>query len=141
MQEIFHVIHLLVALALIGFILIQHGKGADAGAAFGSGASGTVFGSQGSTSFLSRTTAILATAFFITSMILAYYSTQKIQPTSVVDEGVTSEIVQETPETEVPILPNETANDAPAVKVETTTEKVEKPVQEKTESKPQIPVD
>ncbi len=67
-------VHVLLALVLIGLILIQHGKGADAGAAFGSGASSTVFGAQGSASFLSRTTKWLAILFFITSGALAYLS-------------------------------------------------------------------
>lgn len=67
-------VHVLLALALIGLILLQHGKGADAGAAFGSGASSTVFGSQGSASFMSRATKWLAILFFITSGTLAYLS-------------------------------------------------------------------
>ncbi len=86
LHNIILVIHVLVAIGVIGLVLIQQGKGADAGAAFGSGASSTVFGSQGSASFLTRTTAILATIFFITSLSLAYLSTQKIKPTSVVDK-------------------------------------------------------
>ncbi len=86
LHNIILVIHVLVAIGVIGLVLIQQGKGADAGAAFGSGASSTVFGSQGSASFLTRTTAILATIFFITSLTLAYLSTQKIKPTSVVDK-------------------------------------------------------
>lgn len=66
------VIQVLVAITLVGLILIQHGKGADAGAAFGSGASGTVFGAQGAANFLSRATAGLATTFFVVSLALAY---------------------------------------------------------------------
>jgi len=66
------VIHVLASIGLIVLVLLQQGKGADAGAAFGSGASSTVFGSQGSGSFLTRTTAALATVFFITSLTLAY---------------------------------------------------------------------
>ena len=65
-------VHVVIAALMIGLILIQHGKGADAGAAFGSGASGTVFGAKGSGSFLSRSTAILAALFFSTSLALAY---------------------------------------------------------------------
>jgi preprotein translocase subunit SecG len=64
--------HVFIALLLIGVVLLQHGKGADAGAAFGSGASSTVFGSRGSANFLSRSTAVLATIFFLTSLALAY---------------------------------------------------------------------
>ena len=66
------VIQVLIAVSLVGLILIQHGKGADAGAAFGSGASGTVFGARGSANFLSRATAALATVFFAVSLSLAY---------------------------------------------------------------------
>lgn len=72
MYTILVIVQVLAAVALIGLILIQHGKGADAGAAFGSGASGTVFGSRGSANFLSRSTAWLATVFFIVSLALAY---------------------------------------------------------------------
>jgi preprotein translocase subunit SecG len=76
METIFIVLHLLLAVGLVALILLQHGKGADAGAAFGSGASATVFGARGASSFLSRTTAILAALFFLTSMTLAYFATQ-----------------------------------------------------------------
>jgi preprotein translocase subunit SecG len=71
MQNFLLVIHVLLSMSLIALILLQQGKGADAGAAFGSGASGTVFGSKGSASFLSRATAILATLFFTVSLALA----------------------------------------------------------------------
>lgn len=79
------VAHIVVAVALIALVLLQQGKGADAGAAFGSGASATMFGSQGSASFLSRTTAVLATAFFLTSLTLAYFANQATAPQSVVE--------------------------------------------------------
>lgn len=82
------VIHILLVCAMVGLIMLQHGKGADAGAAFGAGASGTVFGARGSSSFLSRTTAILATLFFITSLILAYLSGQQIGPKSVAEQNL-----------------------------------------------------
>ena len=72
MYTLLVITHVLVSVALIGLVLIQHGKGADAGAAFGSGASGTVFGSRGSANFLSRATAWLAGAFFVISLALAY---------------------------------------------------------------------
>jgi preprotein translocase subunit SecG len=77
MEFIVWVLHLLVAAALVGLVLLQHGKGADMGAAFGSGSSGSLFGASGSANFLSRTTAILATVFFITSLGLAYFSGTK----------------------------------------------------------------
>ncbi|ALG66841.1 preprotein translocase subunit SecG [Beggiatoa leptomitoformis] len=72
MHAVLIVLYVFVCLGLIGLVLIQHGKGADAGAAFGSGASSTVFGSQGSGSFLTRLTAGLATAFFVLSLVLVY---------------------------------------------------------------------
>ena len=69
--------HVLVALAIIGLVLLQHGKGADMGSGFGGGASGSLFGATGSANFLSRTTAILATIFFILSLALAYVATKR----------------------------------------------------------------
>ncbi len=66
-------VQLLSAVAMIGLILVQHGKGADMGAAFGSGGSGSLFGASGSANFLSRTTAILATVFFVATLALAYF--------------------------------------------------------------------
>jgi len=69
------IVHVLVALAIIGLVLLQHGKGADVGAAFGSGASGSLFGATGSANFLSRATAILAAVFFLTSLGLTYLAT------------------------------------------------------------------
>ena len=71
------VVHVLVALAIIGLVLLQHGKGADMGSGFGGGASGSLFGATGSANFLSRTTAVLATIFFILSLTLAYFATKK----------------------------------------------------------------
>ena len=86
------IIQILVALGIIGLVLIQHGKGADAGAAFGGGASGTVFGSKGSGSFLTRLTGVLAAAFFANSLMLAWLvahpdntSGQSIIPTAVTE--------------------------------------------------------
>jgi preprotein translocase subunit SecG len=70
-------VQLLTAVAMIGLILIQHGKGADMGAAFGSGASGSLFGATGGANFLSRTTAVLATVFFVCTLLLAYFSNAK----------------------------------------------------------------
>lgn len=67
-------VQMLAALAMIGLILIQHGKGADMGAAFGSGSAGSLFGASGSANFLSRTTAVLAAVFFACTLLLAYFS-------------------------------------------------------------------
>ncbi|MBT8768690.1 preprotein translocase subunit SecG [Metapseudomonas boanensis] len=77
LETVVIVVHLLVALGVVGLVLIQQGKGADAGASFGAGASGTVFGSQGSATFLSRVTGILAAVFFITSLGLAFFAKEK----------------------------------------------------------------
>lgn len=80
------VVQVIVAIGLIALVLLQHGKGADAGAAFGSGASGTVFGSRGSANFLSRATAYLAVVFFGISLALAYFvNTKSGAGASVVD--------------------------------------------------------
>ncbi len=73
------VVHVVIAVALVGLVLIQQGKGADAGAAFGGGASQTVFGSQGSGSFLTRATAFLAIVFFVTSFSLAVFAKQRAE--------------------------------------------------------------
>lgn len=78
-------LHVIIAITLIALVLLQQGKGADAGAAFGSGASSTMFGSRGSGSFLTRVTAGLATGFFLTSLTLAYFANQTSGPESVVD--------------------------------------------------------
>lgn len=84
-------IHILVALAIVGLVLMQHGKGADMGAAFGSGASGSLFGASGSANFLSRTTGILAAVFFVTSLTLAYVASSKPKTSgSVMQEAVQS---------------------------------------------------
>ena len=86
MLNILTVIYLVVAIALVGFILMQQGKGADAGASFGAGAAGTVFGSAGSANFLSRTTAVLATIFFAISLIIGNINTHQAKPTSQFDD-------------------------------------------------------
>ncbi|HET8808484.1 MAG TPA: preprotein translocase subunit SecG [Methylophaga sp.] len=108
MDAIILVIHIVVSLFLVGLILIQHGKGADAGAAFGGGggASGSLFGSQGSASFLSRGSAILATIFFITSLTLAYLAGDADRGSSITDSVVTEEpvISEETP-ADLPDIP------------------------------------
>ncbi len=91
-QTIVLVTHTIIALLIIVLVLLQRGKGADAGAAFGSGASGTVFGSQGSSNFFSRSTAILATAFFISSLSLAYLSGQQTDTPDSLIESVSIEV-------------------------------------------------
>jgi len=99
-------IDVLLAIGIIGLILIQHGKGADVGAAFGSGASGTVFGSQGSASFLTRLTAILATLFFLNSLWLAHLASNRPDAESVIDNveqtSTTKENMSNAVSTDVP---------------------------------------
>ena len=77
MYQVLTVFHVVVALAIIGLVLLQQGRGADAGAGFGGGASNTVFGARGTASFLSRTTAIMAALFFTTSILLAYLGSRQ----------------------------------------------------------------
>ncbi|MNF36877.1 Protein-export membrane protein SecG [compost metagenome] len=101
------VFHLLGAIGVVALVLLQQGKGADAGASFGSGASATVFGSQGSSTFLSRVTAILATAFFITSLGLAFFAKEKADALSQVGlpDPAVLEVQQAAPAVEdVPVL-------------------------------------
>ena len=90
-QTLAVVFHVLLAAAIVALVLLQRGRGADAGAGFGAGASGTVFGARGSTSFLSRTTAVLATLFFVSSLVLSYLFSQATAPTSVVDRVKTEQ--------------------------------------------------
>ncbi|WP_313300111.1 preprotein translocase subunit SecG [Diaphorobacter sp.] len=87
MVNIILVVQILSALGMIGLILVQHGKGADMGAAFGSGSSGSLFGASGSANFLSRSTAFLATVFFVTTLALAYFSNLRPASTGSVLEG------------------------------------------------------
>jgi len=117
-------IHVLCTIAIIGLVLIQHGKGADAGAAFGGGggASGSLFGSQGSANFLSRTTAIIATIFFLTSLSLTYLYSHTSKPKSVTESVMEAPV--ETPSLDeapglpaVPVdepIPAGSADDVPA---------------------------
>ncbi|MDP2431235.1 MAG: preprotein translocase subunit SecG [Pseudomonadota bacterium] len=97
MEFILWVFHVLVALAVIGLVLMQHGKGADMGAAFGGGSSGSLFGATGSANFMSRTTAVLATAFFLTSMGLTYFSSQKTEAARPVMQPVAPVVPQSGP--------------------------------------------
>ena len=111
MHTLLLIIHVLLAVSLIVLVLIQHGKGADAGAAFGSGASATVFGSRGSASFLTRATAVLAALFFVTSLSLAYLAGQTTQIKSVT-EAVPAP-VKPAATSDVPSSPQESAMPTP----------------------------
>jgi preprotein translocase subunit SecG len=107
------VVHVLVAVSLVGLVLIQQGKGATAGAGFGGGgSSGTVFGARGAASFLSKLTAGLAAAFFATSLVLAYFGAQVTTQTSLIEQSVEVDAV-ESSDSDVPALP-EDASVAPA---------------------------
>src|SRR3982751_3266789 len=88
LTNILIVLHVMVALAIIGLVLLQHGKGADMGSGFGGGASGSLFGATGSANFLSRSTAVLAAVFFLLSLALAYVATNAPRESgSVVDRA------------------------------------------------------
>ena len=96
MQTALLTIHIILAVILVVLVLIQQGKGADAGAAFGSGASSTVFGARGSATFLNKLTTIVALSFFVTSLCLAYISSNKTQTSSsLINETVKEEIINE----------------------------------------------
>jgi preprotein translocase subunit SecG len=125
LHTIILVAHVLIAALIVGLVLLQRGKGADAGTGFGAGASGTVFGARGSATFFSRATAVLATLFFVTSLALAYLSTQRTAPTSLLESGSAAPTSQPAPATapppatnsppasELPTLPSEPAPEPP----------------------------
>jgi preprotein translocase subunit SecG len=134
--------HTIVALVIIVLVLLQRGKGADAGAAFGAGASGTVFGSRGSGSFFSRATAVLATVFFASSLTLAYFSSQRSDgPESLLENAPAAEVEEAAPEPAtddgVPELPSldddaddaeeATDDDLPELPSETTSDEDSQP--------------
>jgi preprotein translocase subunit SecG len=126
------VFHVLIAAAIVGLVLLQRGRGADAGAGFGSGASGTVFGARGSASFLSRATATLAALFFVTNLALAYMGGRKEEaPSSVVDKVQAPASAQEN---QPPPLPN-----APAAPESGTQQPVETPAAPPAEGESQAP--
>jgi preprotein translocase subunit SecG len=124
-QKAVLIAHTLIALLIIVLVLLQRGKGADAGAAFGAGASGTVFGARGSASFFSRATAVCATAFFVSSLTLAYLSSQSTAaPSSLLEDAPIVEVEpdlvpdlnEEMPVSELPSLePTEDAADLPTL--------------------------
>lgn len=101
MESVILAVHVLVALGVIGLVLLQQGKGADAGASFGGGASQTVFGSSGSANFLSRSTKWLSIVFFSTSFALAYIAKQRADEVSTAGIPQVSEITEETTKKEV----------------------------------------
>mgnify|MGYP001812118947 CR=1 FL=1 len=124
-QKAVLITHTLIALLIIVLVLLQRGKGADAGAAFGAGASGTVFGARGSSSFFTRATAICATAFFVSSLTLAYLSSQATQaPDSLLEDApaieedadTPPELNEDMPVSDLPALePTEDIEDLPSI--------------------------
>ena len=106
LHNVLQIIQIVSALGMIGLILVQHGKGADMGAAFGSGASGSLFGATGGANFLSRTTAVLASVFFVCTLGLAYFG--NLRPTSAGSSVL---------ETTAPVVPAPVTQPAPTESV------------------------
>ncbi|EDY85865.1 preprotein translocase, SecG subunit [gamma proteobacterium HTCC5015] len=118
METALLVVHVLLSIGLIALILIQHGKGADAGAAFGSGASGTVFGASGAGSFMTKLTTWIAVSFFATSLALAYTAANtSSEPTSVIERTMqqeqSGEEAAEQSTGDVPVAPASSDSDVP----------------------------
>ena len=107
LESLLLIVHLLVAVAICGFVLLQHGKGADMGAAFGSGSSGSVFGAAGSANFLSRSTAALATVFFLSSLALTWFGASRGAPRDVMQEGLMGKLPAPTKAVDVPAKPSD----------------------------------
>jgi len=127
-QKAVLIAHTLIALLIIVLVLLQRGKGADAGAAFGAGASGTVFGARGSSSFFSRATAVCATLFFVSSLTLAYLSSQSsTAPSSLLENAPVVETQEESVPESAPAAPD---SDMPSL--ETSEDEAELPVIEET---------
>jgi len=115
MQTLITVLHVLAAIAVVVLVLLQHGKGADMGAAFGSGSAGSLFGSAGASSFLSRSTAFLAAVFFATSLTLTYFSTVAGRSSSVASKVEASRKADAPKGVEPPVAPASSASTPPAV--------------------------
>ena len=117
LQNLITFLHGILCFSIVALVLLQRGKGADAGAGFGAGASGTVFGARGSATFFSKLTAVLATLFFMTSVSLAWFATRPPaeQPDSIVDKLVTEPgPVEDVAADSVPALPETVAPEQPA---------------------------
>ena len=121
MNIVLVVLHVILALGIIGLVLLQKGKGAGEGAAFGGGGSGSVFGASGSSNFLSRTTAILATAFFINSLVLAHLAANRDIADSVLDS------LKQDVAAEEAIIPVETVDESVPVPVDVSSEELPSP--------------
>lgn len=111
MEKIVLVIHVLAAIGVIGLVLLQHGKGADMGASFGSGASGSLFGVSGSSNFMSRATAGFVAIFFATSLTLAYMASHKSGNGSVVKALATTSVAKDNTSATDKITPESKSSD------------------------------
>ena len=118
LHTILLVVQVLTALCLVGLILIQHGRGADAGAAFGSGASATVFGARGSSNFFSRATSALAAVFLANSLALAWIATERVHSQQSLITDVATQTAADTGRTSAPV-PDQSAATEPAPAGET----------------------
>ena len=107
-------VQMLSALGMVGLILVQHGKGADMGAAFGSGSSGSLFGASGSANFLSRTTAVLATIFFVCTLALAYFGNLRPASSGSVLESTAVVVPATSASAPVPVTPASGAAQIPS---------------------------
>ncbi|CAC9434374.1 Preprotein translocase subunit SecG (TC 3.A.5.1.1) [Bathymodiolus heckerae thiotrophic gill symbiont] len=111
--QVILIVHILLALGLVALILMQHGKGADAGAAFGAGTSGSVFGARGANSFIYKLTAGVAIGFFLTSLTLAYLATNETSSTAEEPQSVMDQVlIDPTPSIDVPMIETK-ADDIP----------------------------
>lgn len=109
MEHLVTIIHVLAAAGVIGLVLLQHGKGADMGAAFGSGASGSLFGVSGSSNFMSKATAACVAVFFATSLTLAYMASHRTGNGSVINNAVKTEAVKPAETTPAESTPKDSA--------------------------------
>ena len=115
-ENLLLIVHLVMAVALVVLVLLQQGKGAQAGAAFGGGGSSqTLFGARGSANFLTRTTAVIATVFFVTTLALAYLYANRTTGTSVVSGSVVEQAEQQAEEADVPMVPADAGDEQPDV--------------------------
>ena len=121
MELLILIVHVLIGIAVCGLVLLQHGKGADMGAAFGSGSAGSLFGASGSANFLSRTTAILAAIFFVSSLGLTYLSSNRTETKGVIERTKEEPAKKDTPSSvpapsiPVPTAPSESGSKASEV--------------------------
>jgi preprotein translocase subunit SecG len=113
MRDVVLIVDILAAVGIVGLVLLQQGKGADMGAAFGSGASQTLFGARGSANFLTRATAVLATIFFLSNMTLAWVASKETKAPSSVTTTVTETPAKTNASTQAPPVPEQKVPDVP----------------------------